>query len=102
VIILQKISSISLPTVLLGASTAIFFIVERARPGRRLPQSKGWYARAILVTLVQLAITLLTARLWLRIFGDVSLFHLAHWNLPLLEGFAGWLVGRSCFIGGTG
>jgi sterol desaturase/sphingolipid hydroxylase (fatty acid hydroxylase superfamily) len=58
VIILQKIS---LPTLLLGVSTVIFFVMERARPGRQLPQSKGWYARAILVTLIQLAITLLTA-----------------------------------------
>jgi sterol desaturase/sphingolipid hydroxylase (fatty acid hydroxylase superfamily) len=58
VIILQKIS---LPTRLLGVSTVIFFVMERARPGRQLPQSKGWYARAILVTLIQLAITLLTA-----------------------------------------
>jgi sterol desaturase/sphingolipid hydroxylase (fatty acid hydroxylase superfamily) len=97
VIILQKISSISLPTLLLGASTAIFFVMERARPGRQLPQSKGWYARAILVTLIQLAITLLTARLWIRIFGAVSLFHLSDWNSPLLEGFAGWVVGTFVF-----
>ena len=93
----QNISSISLPTVLLGASTAIFFIMERVRPGRQLPQSKGWYVRAILVTLVQLAITLLTARLWTRIFGAVSIFHLSNRNAPVLEGFAGWLVGTFLF-----
>ncbi len=95
--ILQKINSISLPTLLMGASTAIFFVIERVRPGRQLPQSKGWYARAILITLVQLAITLITARLWIRIFDDLSLFHLSRWNSPLLEGFAGWLWVRSCF-----
>ncbi|HEY3655275.1 MAG TPA: sterol desaturase family protein [Steroidobacteraceae bacterium] len=83
--------------VLLGASTAIFFVMERTRLGRQLPQSKGWYARAILVTLVQLAITLLTAKLWIRIFGDLSLLHLSHWNSPLLEGFVGWLVGTFVF-----
>ncbi len=41
--ILQKINSISLPTLLMGASTAIFFVMERVRSGRQLPQSKGWY-----------------------------------------------------------
>jgi sterol desaturase/sphingolipid hydroxylase (fatty acid hydroxylase superfamily) len=75
----------------------IFFVLERTRPGRRLPQSKGWYARAILVTLVQLAITLLTARLWISIFGGLSLFHLSDWNSPLLEGFAGSLTGTFVF-----
>jgi sterol desaturase/sphingolipid hydroxylase (fatty acid hydroxylase superfamily) len=81
----------------MGASTMIFFIMERAWPGRQLPQSEGWYFRAILVTLVQLAITLVTARLWIRIFGDLSLFHLSHWHSPLLEGFVGWLAGTFVF-----
>lgn len=93
----DEISSISLPTVLMGASSATCFLLERVRPGRRLPNSRGWYGRAILVTLAQLAITLLTARLWIRIFGDLSLFHLSHWNSPMLEGFAGWLAGTFVF-----
>ena len=89
--------SIGLPAALLGASTAIFFILERVRPGRELPQSRGWCARALLITLVQLAITLVTARLWIRIFGDASVFKLSRWNSPLLEGFGGWFVGTFFF-----
>jgi hypothetical protein len=61
--------------------------MERARPGSQLRQLRGWYTRAILVTFGQLAITLITARLWIRTFGAAPVFHLAHWNAPLLEGF---------------
>jgi hypothetical protein len=50
------------------------FALERAFPGRELPHSDGCYPRAILVTLVQLAVTLATTRLWIRNFGDLSLF----------------------------
>ena len=96
-VVLAKLSSMTLPTLLMGISTGAFFILERARPGRALPQSKGWYGRAILVNLVQLAITLLTARLWIKIFGDISVFHFSHWNAPLLEALVGWFVGTFAF-----
>jgi sterol desaturase/sphingolipid hydroxylase (fatty acid hydroxylase superfamily) len=91
------VSSISLPSVLIVISTAVFLVLERVFPGRKLPQSKGWYLRAILVNLSQLAITLATARLWIGIFGDVSLFKLSHLQNPLLEGLVGWLVGTFVF-----
>lgn len=96
-VLLAKLQSITIPTLLMGMSTAAFFVLERVRPGRPLPPSKGWYGRTILVNLVQLAITLLTARMWIRIFGDVSVFHLSRWNAPLLEGLAGWFVGTFFF-----
>jgi sterol desaturase/sphingolipid hydroxylase (fatty acid hydroxylase superfamily) len=89
--------SLGLPAVLLGASTVIFFILERVRPGRELPQSRGWYARALGITLVQLAVTLVTARLWSGVFGGASVFKLSHWNAPFLEGFGGWFVGTFFF-----
>jgi sterol desaturase/sphingolipid hydroxylase (fatty acid hydroxylase superfamily) len=89
--------AMSLPAVLLGAATVIFLVLERVRPGRELPQSQGWYARAILVTLAQLMITLATARLWSRIFGQASVFPLSHWHAPMLEGFVGWFVGTFFF-----
>jgi sterol desaturase/sphingolipid hydroxylase (fatty acid hydroxylase superfamily) len=89
--------SVSLPTALLAVSTIIFFVLERVRPGRTLPQSKGWYSRAVLISLVQLLITLATARAWIQIFGEVSVFKLAHWNAPFLEGSVGWFVGTFFF-----
>lgn len=89
--------SVTLPTILVIVSTVIFFVLERVFPGRALPYAKGWYTRAILVNLAQLAITLATARLWIEIFGDLSLFRLSAWNMPFAEGFAGWFVGTFFF-----
>jgi hypothetical protein len=63
-----------------------------------LPHSKGWYTRAILVNLAQLLITLATARLWIEIFGDLSLFKLSEWQVPLAEGFIGWFFGTGLLL----
>src|SRR5882672_482789 len=91
------LGSVSLPTALVILSTVIFLVLERVFPGRELPHSKGWYARAILVNLAQLTITVGTARLWTEIFGDVSLFKFSDWNMPLLQGFIGWFIGTFFF-----
>jgi sterol desaturase/sphingolipid hydroxylase (fatty acid hydroxylase superfamily) len=91
------LDAVSLPTASIVAATTIFLILERVFPGRKLPHSNGWYTRAILVNLSQLAITLLTARLWIRIFGDVSSFRLSFWHSPFLEGVVGWFVGTFFF-----
>lgn len=88
---------VTLPTLLVIVSTLIFLVLERRFPGRSLPDSKGWYARALLVNLAQLAITLATARLWIGIFGDLSLFRLSSWNMPFAEGFIGWFAGTFLF-----
>jgi hypothetical protein len=48
-------------------------VLERIFPGRELPKAKGWYWRALLVNFSQLAITLATARLWIRILSDAIL-----------------------------
>jgi sterol desaturase/sphingolipid hydroxylase (fatty acid hydroxylase superfamily) len=77
-------------------ATIIFLVLERAIPGRELPKVKGWYWRALLVNLVQLGITLATARFWIQLFG-ISVFKLSAWNMPLAEGFVGWFVGTFFF-----
>jgi hypothetical protein len=71
-----QIGPVTLPTALVILATVVFLMLERVFPGRQLPHSKGWYTRAILVNLAQLLITLATARLWIEIFGDLSLFKL--------------------------
>jgi sterol desaturase/sphingolipid hydroxylase (fatty acid hydroxylase superfamily) len=93
----MSLGSISLPTILVVASTLLFLVLERLFPNRPLPHSKGWYGRAIFVNLMQLLITFATARLWIGLFGDLSLFKLSEWQHPLLEGFVGWLVGTFFF-----
>ena len=87
----------TLPTILTILSTAAFFVLERLLPGRPLPHVSGWYLRALLVNFAQLGITLITAKLWIEIFGPRSLFSLAAWDHPLLEGFVGWFIGTFVF-----
>lgn len=87
----------TLPSIMIIVATVLFLILERAFPGRELPNSKGWYGRALLVNLAQLLIILATARLWIQIFGDVSLFKLSAWDMPLAEGFVGWFIGTFFF-----
>ena len=40
--------------VLIIAATIIFFVLERRFPGRDLPESPGWYARATFLNACQL------------------------------------------------
>jgi sterol desaturase/sphingolipid hydroxylase (fatty acid hydroxylase superfamily) len=87
----------SLPAVLMGVSTVAFLVLERVRPGRELPHSQGWYLRAVLINLVQFAVTLATARLWIKIFGAHSLIHVSHWGTPLEQGLVAWFIGTFAF-----
>ncbi|WP_404539660.1 sterol desaturase family protein [Dyella agri] len=86
-----------LPSIMVLVSTAIFFALERLTPGRTLPASRGWYRRALLINVVQLGITLATARLWIHIFGEASIFKIREWDKPFTEGFVGWFVGTFFF-----
>jgi sterol desaturase/sphingolipid hydroxylase (fatty acid hydroxylase superfamily) len=87
----------TLPSILPVAVSILFLVLERLFPGRALPDSKGWYGRALLVNGIQLLITLATARLWIGFFGEVSVFNLSTLEMPLAEGFAGWFVGTFFF-----
>ena len=89
--------NLALPTLLTVLSAVAFLNLERVRPGRELPNSRGWYARAALVNLFQVAITLGTNRLWVDLFSGVSLFKTGAWGMPVLEGFFGWFVGTFFF-----
>lgn len=86
----------NVPSLVLLGVTLLFLIAERLLPGRELPRVRGWYARALFVNLCQLGITLATARVWRESF-DASLFHLARWDAPLLEGFVAWFCGTFFF-----
>ena len=92
-----SLSAVSLPTLLMGVSTIAFLVLERVRPGRELPHSRGWYLRAVLINLAQLGITLATARLWIKIFGVHSVLHLSHWGSPLAQGLVVWFIGTFVF-----
>jgi sterol desaturase/sphingolipid hydroxylase (fatty acid hydroxylase superfamily) len=85
--------NLALPTVVTLVAAVFFFVLERAKPGRELPNAPGWYARAIFVTLIQVAITLATNKLWIGLFAGASVFKLSQLGTPVLEGFIGWFVG---------
>ena len=89
--------NIALPTTVTLIAAAFFLTLERARPGRELPNAPGWYGRAILVNLTQIAITLLTNKLWIAAFSGASVFQLANLKMPVVEGFIGWFVGTFFF-----
>ena len=88
---------ILLPTALTIASTIVFFTLERVFPGRELPNSKGWYGRAVLITLCQIGVTLITNKLWVKLFDKTSIFDISLLNAPVLEGLIGWLTGTFFF-----
>lgn len=87
----------TLPSVLVIVVTLFFLAFERLAPGRKLPASKGWYGRALLVNGMQLLITLATVRLWIHLLGEASVFELAGWNCPVAEGSVAWLIGTFFF-----
>jgi sterol desaturase/sphingolipid hydroxylase (fatty acid hydroxylase superfamily) len=89
--------SLALPTIFTVLAAIAFFTLERVRPGRELPNSHGWYGRAVLVNLGQIAITLATNHLWLKLFSGASVFQLAALKMPVIEGFIGWFVGTFFF-----
>ena len=64
------------------AATIVFFVLERALPGRELPESHGWYLRAAFLNCCQLGIVVLAALAWGQWFHGHSLFHLS--QLPAL------------------
>jgi sterol desaturase/sphingolipid hydroxylase (fatty acid hydroxylase superfamily) len=78
-------------------STLFFLTLERVRPGRPLPNVPGWYARALAVNAIQMAITLGLNRVWNHTFGGFSLVELHRLASPATEGLIAWFVGTFFF-----
>ncbi len=87
----------TLPAIIIIIATIFFLAIERLSPGRKLTQVKNWYYRAIFINLFQLLITLITAKLWIEIFGETSLFKIRDWSLEILQGLFAWFVGTFFF-----
>jgi sterol desaturase/sphingolipid hydroxylase (fatty acid hydroxylase superfamily) len=87
----------TLPTIITIFATIFFLLFERIKPGRILPKIKNWYYMALMINVIQLIITLITARLWIEIFGEISLFKIRNWQSEILQGFFGWLIGTFFF-----
>lgn len=76
---------------------AVFMIWERLAPGRALPHSKGWYARALFLNGAQLGVVLLGGYTWTQWLHGASLFHLERHFPPVLQGLICWFVGTFFF-----
>ena len=87
----------ALPVALICLATLLFFVLERVRPGRELPHVRGWYGRAALMNVAQVALIGAGGLLWNRFFRDNALLNLGHWSNPVLEGAFYWVVGTFIF-----
>lgn len=85
------------PLILIFATGALFFVLERLRPGRALPSSPGWYARALALNLCQLGIVLLAGVTWAKWLQGPSLFEIRQAMPPVAQGFLSWFVGTFVF-----
>jgi sterol desaturase/sphingolipid hydroxylase (fatty acid hydroxylase superfamily) len=94
---LTQLQNQLLPATLIVVVTLAFFALERIRPGRELPASRGWYARATLMNLMQLALIGAGGLTWNRYFRSQSLLPLGNWESPILEGAFYWFVGTFLF-----
>jgi len=76
-----------IPILLIG----VFFIVlENLIPNEKLPSSKGWYKRVIIINVFQLLILILAAYTWDVYFDKWQFFH--------LEGFADFVAGFFSYV----
>jgi sterol desaturase/sphingolipid hydroxylase (fatty acid hydroxylase superfamily) len=85
------------PAVLIVAFTVTFVAWERFFPGRPLPVSPGWHARAAIMNLTQIALIGAGGLTWNRYFRGHALLELGHWPSPVAEGAFYWLVGTFVF-----
>jgi sterol desaturase/sphingolipid hydroxylase (fatty acid hydroxylase superfamily) len=85
------------PFLLIAVASIIFFIFERILPARQLPESTGWYTRALFLGACQIGIVLLAGVGWNHWFDRSSLFHVARHMPPLAQGALGWFIGTFFF-----
>lgn len=85
-----------IPLFLIFLLGAIFLALERIAPGRCQPQSPGWYLRATLLNLTQLAVVLIGGVTWSVWLHGVSVISISSLH-PVLQGFLCWFVGTFFF-----
>jgi sterol desaturase/sphingolipid hydroxylase (fatty acid hydroxylase superfamily) len=98
--LVRMTSTLSVPPLaLIFVGGTIFLVLERIAPARGLPQSPGWYLRAVALNLAQLAVVLVGGITWNDWLQGPSLFALS--GIPgmpiVLQGFICWFVGTFVF-----
>lgn len=72
-------------------------LIERLRPGWKLPAVRTWPLRVILVNVFQLGVVLLAGVTWDRLLTRWSLFDLREYVSPALGGFIAYVIGTFVF-----
>jgi sterol desaturase/sphingolipid hydroxylase (fatty acid hydroxylase superfamily) len=73
------------------------FVIERVRPGWRLPRVRTWPIRVLLINAVQLAVVLLAGLTWERWLSAVSVFNLSDEVAPVLGGMLAYFIATFVF-----
>lgn len=75
----------------------LFFIAEHLFPGRTLPHSAGWYARAAFLNLCQFGIIMLAGVSWDVWFRGHSVLDIEAIMNPVEQGMLSWFIGTFVF-----
>jgi sterol desaturase/sphingolipid hydroxylase (fatty acid hydroxylase superfamily) len=97
VVVTQQLLEQLLPASLICVVTLAVFALERLRPGRALPEVRGWYARAALMNVMQLVLIGAGGLVWNTYFRNHAVFNLGQWQNPVIEGAFYWFVGTFVF-----
>lgn len=84
-----------LPTIF--AAFVFCFLLERARPGWRLPAVRGWWWRVLAINGAQLAIVVVAGFTWERWAARASLLHLSEHVGPALGGLIAYFIATFVF-----
>jgi sterol desaturase/sphingolipid hydroxylase (fatty acid hydroxylase superfamily) len=79
------------------AAFVLCFVLERMRPGWRLPAVRGWWWRVLAVNGAQLAIVVVAGFTWERWAAHASLLHLSEHVGPALGGLIAYFVATFIF-----
>lgn len=85
------------PIYLIFAIAAVFFLAERWMPGRALPNSAGWYFRAVFLNLCQLGIVVLAGVTWDEWLRGNSLLTIRSAAPAAVQGLVAWFIGTFVF-----
>jgi sterol desaturase/sphingolipid hydroxylase (fatty acid hydroxylase superfamily) len=75
----------------------LFFTAERLFPGRELPNSPGWYGRAVFLNLSQFGVVMLAGISWDAWFRHLSLFDISSGMPVAAQGLVSWFIGTFVF-----
>jgi sterol desaturase/sphingolipid hydroxylase (fatty acid hydroxylase superfamily) len=76
---------------------AFCFLLERIRPGWRLPKVRHWPLRVLLINACQLGVVVLAGLTWERWLSPWSIFHLSRYLAPVAAGLFAYFVATFIF-----